>query len=169
MTFIISWLDFFQSNPQFKGPVDCVAQTIQRKGILGLYKGLSPAVLGTSAKAGIRFLSYDSIQNLLKDSQNGKLTTLDMMLSGLGAGIIEGITVVTPSEAIKTALIQDQNLKTPKYNGMAHGIKLMIQDRGWASLYQGLTVRILMFFSSLTLFFPRRRKIGNDCFLPTIS
>lgn len=58
---------------------------------------------GTACKAGVRFLSFDTIKNLLVDS-NGKLSPGDAILAGMIAGAIESVTVVTPTERIKTAL-----------------------------------------------------------------
>ena len=37
------------SPAQFKGPLDCVLQTVRREGILGLYKGATPPLVGWMA------------------------------------------------------------------------------------------------------------------------
>jgi solute carrier family 25 citrate transporter 1 len=47
---------------------------------------------------------------------------MDGALAGLGAGMTEAILAVTPTETIKTKLIQDQNLAQPKYRGLVHGL-----------------------------------------------
>lgn len=58
---------------------------------------------GTAAKAGVRFLSFDAIRNVLADS-NGKLSPARGVLAGMVAGAVESIAVVTPTERLKTAL-----------------------------------------------------------------
>lgn len=63
----------------------------------------SPPTQGTAFKAGVRFLSFDSIKNQLKD-HNGKLSPGKGILAGMIAGCVESVIAVTPTERIKTAL-----------------------------------------------------------------
>lgn len=58
---------------------------------------------GTTFKAGVRFLSFDSIRNRLMDN-NGRLTPARGILAGMVAGCVESIVAVTPTERVKTAL-----------------------------------------------------------------
>ncbi|KAG0167409.1 hypothetical protein DFQ28_006907 [Apophysomyces sp. BC1034] len=122
---------------RFKGPVDCVVQTYRQKGISAIYTGVSALAIGNAAKAGVRFLTYDQIANLLKD-ENGKVTGFRSLLAGLGAGMTEAALVVTPSETIKTKLIHDKTSATPKYHGLVHGTKLIIKEEGFAGIYRGV-------------------------------
>lgn len=55
------------------------------------------------AKAGVRFLAFDSIKSALSDS-SGRLSTGRGIVAGLGAGVLESVIAVTPTERIKTAL-----------------------------------------------------------------
>ena len=105
----------------FKGPWDVVQRTVKEKGIKGLYRGLSALVTGTAAKASIRFFSFEELKKRLAD-ESGQLPSSRRMLAGLGAGVIEGLLVVTPTETIKTKLIHDQNSAVPKYKGLVHGM-----------------------------------------------
>ena len=107
--------------PAFKGPWDCAVRTVREKGVLGLYKGLTALITGTAAKAAIRFFAFEELKKRLADS-NGRLTKSKRVLSGLGAGVFEGLLVVTPTETIKTKLIHDQNRPDPKYRGLVHGV-----------------------------------------------
>ncbi|KAI7864041.1 mitochondrial carrier domain-containing protein [Spinellus fusiger] len=122
---------------RFQGPVDCLVKTYQSKGLGAIYTGASALVIGNAAKAGVRFLAYDSIAHHLKDDQ-GHLTGVRSMLAGLGAGMTEAALVVTPSETIKTKLIHDRNSITPKYNGLVHGTRLIVKEEGWLGIYRGV-------------------------------
>lgn len=104
----------------YKGPIDCVKKTIKTKGISGLYKGMSALVAGTAAKAGIRFLSFEKFKSLLSDD-NGQLSSGRRVIAGLGAGLTEGLLIVTPTETIKTKLIHDALSPKPKYSGLING------------------------------------------------
>ncbi|KAJ1908060.1 hypothetical protein IWQ60_011749 [Tieghemiomyces parasiticus] len=121
----------------FKGPVDCVLQTVRTQGVTALYRGLSAMVIGTAAKAGVRFLSYDYFKAQLADDQ-GQLKGVRSLLAGLGAGMTEALFVVTPTEAIKTKLIHDQNRTHPQYRGLVHGVSTIVRQQGLSGIYSGL-------------------------------
>ncbi|CAJ0843048.1 2995_t:CDS:10 [Entrophospora sp. SA101] len=122
---------------KFKGPIHCAVTTVKTQGFFSLYKGLSALVIGTAAKAGIRFLTYDQLKLLLQDDK-GNLTGPKSMIAGLGAGMVEAITVVTPTETIKTKLIHDTNRSIPQYKGLVHGVSLIVAKEGIGGIYRGL-------------------------------
>lgn len=64
---------------------------------------LTKPTQGTTAKAAVRFLSFDTIRNSLSD-ERGKLSASRGILAGMVAGAVESMTVVTPTERVKTAL-----------------------------------------------------------------
>ncbi|KAF9344231.1 hypothetical protein BGX26_004625, partial [Mortierella sp. AD094] len=122
---------------KFKGPIDVLATTVRKQGITAIYKGLSALIIGTAAKAGVRFFAFDQFQEILRDSQ-GRITAARSVLAGLGAGMTEAILVVTPTETIKTKLIHDSNLTNPKYRGLIHGIKSIVHAEGLGGIYRGV-------------------------------
>jgi len=122
---------------RFSGPISCLRISVKEQGLLSIYKGLSPLVIGTAAKAAVRFVGFEKFKSLLMD-KDGKLTGPRAMLAGMGAGMIEALLVVTPTETIKTKLIHDHNLPKPKYNGMIHGVMTIAKTEGISGLYRGL-------------------------------
>lgn len=121
----------------FKGPIDALFKTVRERGFFGLYKGLTPLVVGNASKAGVRFLFFDQFKAFFLSA--GISLPNSLVLAGLGAGITEAILVVTPSETIKTKLIHDQNIASPRYKGLAHGIKLILREEGVRGVYRGLS------------------------------
>lgn len=122
---------------RYTGVLDCAKKTVQTKGVIGLYSGLSTVVTGSIPKAAVRFAAFNQFKSMLKDDQ-GKLTPLRTMLSGLGAGISEAILAVTPMETVKTKLIHDQNSAKPRYTGMIHGVSTMVKEEGIGAIYKGV-------------------------------
>lgn len=51
------------------GPIEIVRTTLAENGIRGLYSGCSALVAGNAVKAGVRFLSYDSIKLAVADKE----------------------------------------------------------------------------------------------------
>ena len=138
---------------RFKGPIDCVLKTVREKGVRALYRGVSAMILGNSIKAGVRFVAYEQFRRLFGDSGVG------MMGSGLGAGMVEAVLVVTPSETIKwvsiltgfgldrkltrvlhgrTKLIHDQNSAQPRFKGLAHATRTIFAEEGLAGIWRGV-------------------------------
>ncbi len=54
---------------QKQGPIAIIKETLQARGITGLYSGCSALVVGNSLKAGVRFVSYDHFKNMLADAE----------------------------------------------------------------------------------------------------
>ncbi|KAF9164976.1 hypothetical protein DFQ26_000806 [Actinomortierella ambigua] len=94
----------------FKGPVDVLVKTVQTQGITAVYRGLSALVIGTAAKAGVRFFAFDQFKDLLKD-QDGKTTGVRNMLGvksiiqaeGFG-GIYRGVIPVMARQGANSAV-----------------------------------------------------------------
>ncbi|KAL2914861.1 hypothetical protein HK105_205603 [Polyrhizophydium stewartii] len=123
---------------RFRGPIDCAVQTVRTKGIVGLYKGVSALVIGNSSKAAVRFLAFEQLRKALADEQ-GRLGGVGMAAAGLGAGVAEAVLVVTPTETIKTRLIDDQSRATPRFRGLLHGVRAIAREEGARGLYRGVT------------------------------
>ncbi|KAM0747866.1 mitochondrial carrier [Meredithblackwellia eburnea MCA 4105] len=111
--------------------------TVQAHGVSGLYTGVGAVVAGAVAKAGVRFAAYERFKTLLADPE-GKVSGTRSLAAGLGAGMLEAMLVITPSETIKTKLIDDQRRPTPRYHGLVHGTSTIIQEEGILGIYRGL-------------------------------
>ncbi|KAJ3304936.1 hypothetical protein HDV03_002166 [Kappamyces sp. JEL0829] len=133
-------------NNTFQGPLDCIKRTVAERGILGLYKGLSPLVIGNASKAGVRFLTFDQCRDFFLNTM-GMPKSSGLVVAGLAAGMVEGLLVVTPSgrstaihalETIKTKMIHDQNKPNPRFKGLFHGVKTIVHEEGVRGIYRGV-------------------------------
>ncbi|EED23360.1 tricarboxylate transport protein, putative [Talaromyces stipitatus ATCC 10500] len=120
-----------------RNPLILIRDIVRIEGISALYTGCTTLVVGTAFKASVRFLTFDSIKNALAD-EKGHLSKSSGILAGMMAGCVESVVAVTPTERIKTALIDDA--KGPKrFRSTTHGIQLLIREQGLRrGLYQGL-------------------------------
>ncbi|KAI9376518.1 mitochondrial carrier domain-containing protein [Aspergillus egyptiacus] len=126
------------STPISKNPFAVISQTARQDGIRAIYTGCSTLILGTAFKAGVRFLSFDSIRNLLADS-DGRLSPARGILSGMVAGMVESVVAVTPTERIKTALIDDARSPAGRrYHGGFHALRTILAESGVKEVYRGL-------------------------------
>ncbi|KAF6824838.1 tricarboxylate transporter [Colletotrichum musicola] len=120
-----------------KNPFAVLTQVAKQGGPRAIYTGCSTLILGTTFKAGVRFLSFDSIRNALMD-ERGKLTPARGILAGMIAGCVESVIAVTPTERVKTALIDDAKSGTRKYAGGTHALYTMLRQNGLKEVYRGL-------------------------------
>ncbi|KAH8722353.1 mitochondrial carrier domain-containing protein [Phaeosphaeriaceae sp. PMI808] len=118
-------------------PFAVIANVARSDGLGAIYTGCSTLILGTAFKAGVRFLSFDSIRSRLAD-ERGVLSPTRGILAGMLAGVVESVVAVTPTERIKTALIDSAKSGTKQYRGGLHACQVIIQTHGVAGLYRGL-------------------------------
>lgn len=87
-------------------------------------------------KAGVRFATFDTIKAQLADSTTGKLSPARGILAGVFAGITESLLAVTPTERIKTAIIDDAK-GTRRFRGSWHATTTIMREGGVLHLYRG--------------------------------
>ncbi|KAJ5473784.1 Mitochondrial carrier protein [Penicillium sp. IBT 31633x] len=117
-------------------PLGLIVQVARQEGVSALYTGCSTLVIGTTAKAAVRFVSYDTIRNALADDR-GVLSAGRGMLAGMTAGAVESVLAVTPTERIKTALIDDAK-GARQFKSSLHATQVLVQRHGITELYRGL-------------------------------
>lgn len=120
-----------------KNPFTVLAQVAKSDGIGAIYTGCSTLIVGTAFKAGVRFLSFDSIRKRLAD-ERGVLSPGRGLLAGMLAGAVESVIAVTPTERVKTVLIDSAKSSTKLYCGGFHATKVILQTHGISGLYRGL-------------------------------
>ncbi|KAF2187675.1 tricarboxylate transport protein-like protein [Zopfia rhizophila CBS 207.26] len=119
-----------------KNPFLVVTQVYQKEGVRALYKGCAALVVGSVGKDGVRFLFFDTIKHAFADSQTGTLSPLRNLAAGMTAGVVASITAITPTERIKTALIDDARNERRFRSGI-HATKIIWQEHGILGLYRG--------------------------------
>lgn len=93
-------------------------------------------IIGNSAKAGIRFVAFDQYKSMLA-GPDGKVSGPGTILAGFGAGVTESLLAVTPTESIKTTLIDDRKSAKPRLRGFLHAVPIIARERGVRGFFQG--------------------------------
>ena len=83
-----------------------------------------------------RFATYEFLRNRFAD-EKGKMSQLQTLASGLGAGVAEAVVIVCPMETIKVKFIHDQTQPKPKYKGFFSGVYTIVKTEGML-LYEAL-------------------------------
>ncbi|KAM0713009.1 hypothetical protein Q7P35_000460 [Cladosporium inversicolor] len=122
--------------PTPKNPFVVVANVYKQEGLRALYKGCSTLAVGSVAKDGIRFLSFDYVKNTFKDPETGTLTPLRSLGAGMMSGIVASLLAVTPTERMKTALIDDARNER-RFKSAPHAVATVWKEHGILGLYRG--------------------------------
>ncbi|KAF2869554.1 tricarboxylate transport protein, mitochondrial precursor [Massariosphaeria phaeospora] len=122
--------------PTPRNPFLVVGQVYGKEGLRAVYKGCGALVVGSIAKDGVRFLFFDTIKHAFADPTTNMLTPLSNLLAGMTAGITASITAVTPTERIKTALIDDART-TKRFRSGLHATRTIWAEHGILGLYRG--------------------------------
>lgn len=135
--------------PTPRNPFLVVANVVKTEGPRALYLGCTTLVTGTIAKDAIRFMSFDSIKRAFADPQTGSLSPLRSLLAGMTAGVVASTFAVTPTERVKTALIDDARNaaaeKQPRqFRGAIHATRTLVAEHGLLhGLYRGYVTTTL--------------------------
>jgi solute carrier family 25 citrate transporter 1 len=124
-------------QPEYRGIWHCITKTVADRGVMGLYRGLTPLVVGSIPKQGVRWFAYDVFSKELKDG-NGNLTGGRRALAGFGAGAAEAIFAVIPMETIKTKIIHDRKSANPQFKGSLDGVMKIVKKEGLGGIYRGV-------------------------------
>lgn len=120
-----------------KNPFSVIASVVRNEGFSALYTGSSFMVFGTAFKASVRILTFYRLRNYLSD-ERGTLSPARGVLAGILAGTAESIIAVTPTERMKTLLIEDARNTKKLYRSEFQAFKLMLRTHGVSSLYHGM-------------------------------
>lgn len=135
-------LDERAAKPMYKGPVDCAVKTVKSHGFFGLYRGLSSLLYGSIPKASVRFATFEYLKNNMADDR-GKLSQVQTLLCGLGAGVAEAVVIVCPMETVKVKFIHDQTQPNPRFKGFFSGVATIVKSEGLGGVYKGLTATVI--------------------------
>ena len=124
------------TKPAPHNPFRVVGHVYQEEGIRALYKGCSALVVGSIAKDAVRFVCFDTIKEAFHDPETGTLTPLRSILAGMTSGVVSSILASTPTERLKTALI-DNARNAKRFRSPLHALRIIYAESGFLGLYRG--------------------------------
>jgi solute carrier family 25 (mitochondrial carnitine/acylcarnitine transporter), member 20/29 len=128
-----------QTNTKFLGPFDCCKRVIKREGLIGLFSGIGPPLLISTAVNAIVFTSYNYTLKLFKPEEgedDWKPNLIQMFLSGCTGGLAQSF-ITGPGELLKIRLQTNKEIKT-SYGAM----KKIVKTSGPLGIFRGLSATI---------------------------
>lgn len=125
---------------KYKGMVNAGSTIFKEEGLRALWKGLTPFLGQLTLKYALRMGSNAFFLEMLR-REDGRVTSGDRLLAGLGAGVSEAMLIVTPFEVVKTRLQQQRGVDKSqlKYHGPVHTAATIVREEGFGKLWSGAT------------------------------
>ncbi|VVA20519.1 PREDICTED: mitochondrial [Prunus dulcis] len=116
------------------------SEILRQQGPLGLYKGLSPALLRHLFYTPIRIVGYEHLRSSLK-TDGGSLSLPAKALSGGLSGVVAQL-VASPADLVKVRMQADgrmvrQGLQ-PRYSGCFDALNKIVRSEGIGGLWKGV-------------------------------
>ncbi|KAI8145801.1 mitochondrial carrier domain-containing protein [Fennellomyces sp. T-0311] len=122
-----------------KGPIDCLTQLFERRGIRGCFTGMTPTIL-RELSFGPYFVTYECIS---RASGDHAVTGPKVILAGGVAGMIAWCSTY-PADVIKTRIQSSPG----EYRNMLDCARICYQSEGIGIMFRGLLPTLLRAFPS---------------------
>jgi hypothetical protein len=142
----------------YRGAWDCLQKTVEAKGVLSLYKGISSPLLGCMAENAVLFWAYNKFKKVISGSTDeSNVPIIKLSIAGAGAGAVVSF-VLTPVELVKCRL-QVQNASNGNFRVFTGPIDVIVQTVKSEGIVRGL------FRGHLSTMY--REIPGNFCYFGT--
>jgi Mitochondrial carrier protein len=130
----------------YSGMIQTILVTVKDEGFLGLYKGITPTMLGAMPYVGIQFGTVGLLEKYFGRTSNDPKKKHDplqkMVFGGIG-GIMAGV-ITYPNDTIRRMLqLQGSRGTVIQYNGYFHCLTTVVKEHGVSRLYRGLTINMI--------------------------
>lgn len=125
---------------RFKGPIDCLLQTLKKEGPKGFYKGFTPPLIGWVLMDSVMLGSLHLYRRIVKENiypNEKKLPLFGHVIAGLGSGLTVSF-VAAPVEQFKARLQVQYDAKSKIYSGPLDVAQKLYKVSGIRGIYSGL-------------------------------
>ncbi|KAF9980094.1 mitochondrial aspartate-glutamate transporter agc1 [Modicella reniformis] len=147
----------------YKNSIDCFRKVVKNEGILGLYRGLGPQLVGVAPEKAIKLTMNDLVRRHLTD-KDGQITFANELIAG---GVAGGCQVVftNPLEIVKIRLqVAGEAAKTLDAQTPRPGAVTIVRNLGILGLYKGATACLLRDIPFSAIYFPVYAHLKKDVF-----
>ncbi|KAG0013562.1 mitochondrial aspartate-glutamate transporter agc1, partial [Podila clonocystis] len=136
----------------YKNSVDCFKKVVKNEGVLGLYRGLGPQLVGVAPEKAIKLTMNDLVRRHLTD-KNGNITFVGELIAG---GVAGGSQVVftNPLEIVKIRLQVAGEAAKSLEGAPRTGAVTIVRNLGIMGLYKGASACLLRDIPFSAIYFP---------------
>lgn len=138
----------FIGELMYENSFDCFLKVIRHEGILGLYRGLPPQIIGVAPEKAIKLTMNDLVRDKLR-KPDGSVVLPGEILAGCCAGASQ-VVFTNPLEIVKIRLQVAGEIQTgPRVSAIS-----VMRDLGFFGLYKGARACFLRDIPFSGIYFP---------------
>lgn len=147
----------------YRNSLDCFGKVVKGEGVLGLYRGLLPQLVGVAPEKAIKLTMNDLVRGLLRDKTTGAITVTEEVIAGGCAGASQ-VIFTNPLEIVKIRLqVQGEAAKlNPSYIRVGAGT--IVKELGLKGLYKGAGACLLRDIPFSSIYFTAYSHLKSDFF-----
>ena len=135
---------------QYASLLDCARQLVRQEGVVGLYRGITPSLLGCIPYAGTQRLVYDELQSIYtRYTPDERPRPLASFISGFVSSCV-GMTMSYPFVVVRTNMhaqgmphvLGDQQQRF-RYQGLTDTSLNILRNQGVAGFFRGLGANLV--------------------------
>uniref|UniRef100_A0A8R1DR93 EF-hand domain-containing protein n=1 Tax=Caenorhabditis japonica TaxID=281687 RepID=A0A8R1DR93_CAEJA len=138
----------FVGEVMYKNSLDCFKKVVKFEGLLGLYRGLLPQIVGVAPEKAIKLTMNDFMRD--KFTKDGKIPLYGEIIAG-GTGGMCQVVFTNPLEIVKIRL---QTAGELQQAGKKIGVFTVLKELGFLGLYKGSRACFLRDIPFSAIYFP---------------
>ncbi len=147
----------------YKNSWDCFKKVIANEGVVGLYRGLLPQLVGVAPEKAIKLTMNDLMRGLLKNKADGRLTLAAEAISGGCAGASQ-VVFTNPLEIVKIRLQVQGEVMRLNPGHVKQGAASIVRELGLLGLYKGAGACLLRDIPFSAIYFTAYSHLKTDLF-----
>lgn len=149
----------------YKNSFHCLQRVLKDEGIIGLYRGLLPQLIGVAPEKAIKLSVNDYARRIFK-SKDGLLMPISIECLCGGLAGMSQVIFTNPLEIVKIRLqVQGESMKDSKYLSKGDGALKIIRGLGFRGLYKGASACFLRDIPFSAMYFPIYNHLKKDVFM----
>lgn len=148
----------------YNNSLDCARKVIRNEGVLGLYSGVIPQLIGVAPEKAIKLTVNDLARSFFAPKDTGKILWPQELFAGGLAGACQ-VVFTNPLEIVKIRLqVQGEVAKTMQGAPRRSAIWI-VKNLGLVGLYKGASACLLRDGKSIS--YPRLHRAAGHCTIST--
>lgn len=147
----------------YRNSIDCFKKVIAGEGVVGLYRGLLPQLVGVAPEKAIKLTVNDLVRGLLRDKQSHQISLASEIISGGSAGASQ-VIFTNPLEIVKIRLQIQGELAKLNPGHVNVGAVYIVKELGLKGLYKGAAACLLRDIPFSAIYFTAYSHLKTDFF-----
>ncbi|KAI9656560.1 MAG: mitochondrial aspartate-glutamate transporter agc1 [Bathelium mastoideum] len=147
----------------YKNSIDCAKKVISNEGVLGLYSGVLPQLVGVAPEKAIKLTVNDLIRGKFSEAKTGKIWWPHELLAGGCAGAAQ-VIFTNPLEIVKIRLQVQGELAKKSSDVPKRSAMWIVKNLGLVGLYKGASACLLRDVPFSAIYFPSYNHLKRDFF-----